>query len=265
VRAVNLIPQQERVGGSLPGASAYVAIGALALALAAVTFYVLTGNSITDRRAELARVKTQAAQATARAATYAPYVRFTSLEQARTQTVSSIAASRFDWHRTLSELAQAIPSTTSLSSLTGTVTPSVNLSSSSANPLRGAISSPAVSLQGCTSNFDDVARLISRLRTLSDVERVSLSDSSRVDNNQSSGSAGAGSTPAAAPASGGSGGGNGSACAQVKGSAASFDMVVFFKAPPAAAAPAATAGAGTATTTAATGATPTAPPTTGSK
>ena len=60
-------------------------------------------------------------QADARAAELAPYGEFASLEQARAETVSSLAQSRFDWERVLNELALVMPERVTLETLTGTV------------------------------------------------------------------------------------------------------------------------------------------------
>lgn len=228
MRAVNLIPAQERRGAGLPSFSAYAVIGALVLALAAVTFYVVTGNSINDRKAKLARVTQQAAAAEQRAAVYGPYQRFAQLEQTRVQTVTAIAGTRFDWHRSLEELSRAIPSSVWLSSLLGTVAPGVAVDgagSTGTGSLRSGIAAPAIEMSGCTNNFDDVARLMSRLRTLSDVQRVTLADSTKSESS-------------VAPSTGGSSGGGavGSGdCRYGSSKVPQFDMVVFFNPLPAAA------------------------------
>jgi hypothetical protein len=49
------------------------------------------------------------------------------------------------------------------------------------DPLRGAIGSPAITLQGCTTGQTQVADLMSRLRAVRGVTRVALSKSEKPD------------------------------------------------------------------------------------
>jgi hypothetical protein len=93
----------------------------------------------------------------------------------------------------------------------------------STSALRGAINSPAFELKGCTATQDDVARLMSRLRLINGVQRVTLQDSVKA-----SGAQGA-STAGTAPVSSSTAG---SGSCPVNGPG--FDMVVFFQPLPAA-------------------------------
>jgi Tfp pilus assembly protein PilN len=193
----------------------------LAVAVALVTVYVLTSNTISDRKAQVASLQSQAQQAKAQAARLGNYAQFQKLAQTRAETVRQIAATRFDWNSALSELSRVVPSNTSLQSLLGTVAPGANVSGAggtagaSTGSLRGAISNPAFELRGCTSSQDDVARLMSRLRLINGVDRVTLADSQKPDASQAAGSAGA-------VVSGSSSVGCGA-------NHPAFDLVVFFK------------------------------------
>src|SRR5690242_11410226 len=112
MRPVNLIPPEERRGEAAPlraGPLAYVIVGVLAVALIAVTVVVLTGNTISDRKAEVASLQSQLASLKAQARRLTPYANFASMQQARQETVASLASSRFDWERVLRELAIVIP------------------------------------------------------------------------------------------------------------------------------------------------------------
>jgi len=220
VRAVNLIPQDARRGGRGSGAraagSVYVLLGALAIAVALVTVYVLTTNRISSQKAQVASLQAEATQAQAQAAGLQPYVEFAQLAQARSQTIRAIASSRFDWHAALADLARVVPANTSLQSLVGTVVPGAAVNgagggATSGASLRGDINAPAFQLSGCSDSQDDVARLISRLRLIDGVTRVSLEDSQVSGSSQSGASvssSGAGGCPAGSP---------------------SFDLVVFFQ------------------------------------
>ena len=85
--------------------------------------YTLANRSVSDRRAELDSVQSQVETAQAQVQRYASYTGFTALRQKRTETVRSLAASRFDWSHALHELARTIPSNAWLTSLKGTVAP----------------------------------------------------------------------------------------------------------------------------------------------
>jgi hypothetical protein len=73
-------------------------------------------------------------------------------------------------------------------------------------------------MKGCTATQDDVARLMSRLRLINGVTRVTLADSLKQDSAQG------GSTVASTPASG-----SGSGAVGCGANAPSFDLVVFFQ------------------------------------
>jgi len=213
MRAVNLIPAESRGRSRGPSTGmqvpVYVLLGVLAAAVALVTVYVLTGNSISSRKATLASLQSQVTQEQAAAARLGEFTKFSQLAQTRIGTVQSIAAARFDWHNALSDLARVVPANTTLQSVVGTVVPGASAGGSGAasGGLRGDITAPAFELSGCTANQDDVARLMSQLRLINGVTRVSFS-SSQVSTTSAAGS------------------GSGQACAS---NAATFDLVVFFQ------------------------------------
>jgi Tfp pilus assembly protein PilN len=221
VRAVNLIPREGRRGGVAVGglgfSPGYAVLAVLALALVLVTVYVLTANTVSDRKAKLASVRAQLTVEQAHAARLSNYVQFQKLAQTRAETVRELAGSRFDWYRALSDLSKVVPANTVLASLTGTVAPGASApggtSSGGASALRGAISAPAFELTGCTKNQDDVARLMSRLRLIDGVSRVTLGNSQK-------GNAPAGGTAVT------TGSASGSGCV---GNGPTFDLVVFFQ------------------------------------
>ena len=121
MRPVNLIPVEDRRGDSAPlrtGPVAYIVLGALVLALAGVTMLVLTDNKISDRKGELAQVKSEDAAAKARAESLASYTQFAALHEERVQTIASLADSRFDWERVMRELSLVLPGDVWLTNLT---------------------------------------------------------------------------------------------------------------------------------------------------
>ncbi len=214
MKAVNLIPKESRRGrgpsGGLGFSPSYGVLGVLVIALAFMVVYVLAANSISDHKAKLASVQSQLTAEQAVADRLTKYVQFEQLAQTRLQTVRGIAAARFDWYQALSDLSKVVPANTSLQSLTGTVAPGASVPGTagggSAASLRGAEQVPAFELTGCTASQDDVARLLSRLRLINGVTRVTLGNSQKVSSSGGS-TAGSGGCGANAP---------------------TFDLVVFF-------------------------------------
>lgn len=216
MKAVNLLPSDLRStsrasAGTVHaepeagGPAAFVVLGALALCVAALAAYVLTTNTVEDRRVQLATVTAEAQAAAQRAAALKPYADFDAMAKARVQTVRDLAASRFDWEQGLRDISLAIPANVTLTSMTG----SVSSQSGAGGALRGAIPSPAIELQGCTTDQPAVATLMSRLRAVDGVTRVSLSRSANSD-----------------AGTGGAGGIEGPCGAGVR---PSFELVLFFE------------------------------------
>ncbi len=224
MKAVNLIPgDARRAPGGLsrgPLGPGFIVLGLLTLGLVMITMYVLTGNTVASRQAELTQLQGQISQQQAAAARLASYVSFQKLAQARVQTVRQITAGRFDWHGALVDLSRVVPAGASLQSLTGTAAPGASVSGpggaagGSTSVLRAAIAAPAFEMKGCTKTQDDVARLMSRMRLINGVQRVSLADSIKQDSAQAG--AGAGATSSSSQGS----------CAPRE---PSFDLVVFFQ------------------------------------
>jgi Tfp pilus assembly protein PilN len=199
MRAVNLIPtdQQRGAGGAAgkSGGGAYILLGALALMVVLAASFVVSGKSVTDKKAQLADVTQQAETAEAQAAALTSYTKFASIRQKRVDTVSQLAASRFDWAHALREVARVLPQNAWLTSLTATTSSAVNVGTASGN-LRSALDVPAIVIQGCTTSQGSVANLITRMRLIDGVQRVTLEDSTKGAQTASSagnaGSAGAG-------------------------------------------------------------------------
>lgn len=217
MKAVNLIPADSRGRSAGPSTGmqipVYVLLGFLAAAVALVTVYVLTNNTITSRTATLASLKTQVAQEQAAANRLGEFSKFASLAQTRIGTVRGIASARFDWHTALVDLSKVVPADTTLQSIAGTVVPGASAGGGgSGSSLRADVAAPAFDLTGCTANQDDVARLISRLRLINGVTRVSFSNSQESNTGAPTTGSGAASS-------------NGQGCAA---NAPTFDLTVFF-------------------------------------
>ena len=131
MRAVNLIPsdQQRGAGGAAgkSGGGAYILLGALALIVVLAASYVVAGKSVTDKKTQLADVTQQAAAAEAKAASLTSYTKFASIRAKRVETVSQLAASRFDWAHALREVSRVLPENAWLTTLTATTSPTVSV------------------------------------------------------------------------------------------------------------------------------------------
>ncbi len=249
MRPVNLIPPEDRRGERAPmrtGPLAYVIVAVLAVALVAVTVTVLTGNQISDRRADKANLEAQVAEAQAEAERLSSFADFASLQEAREQTVSSLAQSRFDWERVLRELAIVIPNDVWLTNLSASVsadaadsTSSTSTSSSSSSSVSAeGITGPSLEIQGCAEGHEAVARFLASLHDIDGVTRVTVLSSDRA--NAATASTGSQTTA------------TGSQGCSARGFVAQFDVIAAFDAvqPAAALDPSAIAPAsGTTTTT----------------
>ena len=188
MRAVNLLPSDLRGAAPKParasrpepaaGIGAYVVLGVLALCVAALAGYVLVGNGVKQRQADLDAAQQRTAAATAKATALKPYADFESLAKARVETVRGLAAARFDWEQALRDLSRAVPGVVKLQNLRGDMG-LPGTSSAGGDPLRGSIQAPAITLTGCAGSQHGVARMLARIRAVDGVTRVALSKSER--------------------------------------------------------------------------------------
>jgi Tfp pilus assembly protein PilN len=198
MRAVNLIPPDERRGDRAAmrtGAFAYVLVAGLALLLLGIVAVALTSKQISDRESEKQSLEQELDQATAHAQSLQAFADFRAAQETREATVSSLAASRFDWQRVLHELSLILPSDVWLQNVTGTVGPSVTMDSAGSggggaegSSLRSQVAGPALQISGCAVGQDAVAEFISSLEDIDGVTRVGL-DSSQAAGDDSTGGA----------------------------------------------------------------------------
>jgi Tfp pilus assembly protein PilN len=176
MRPVNLIPAEDRSDqkGTRTGPVVYVVLGTMVAVLAGVVVLVLSGNQISQRKDEVARLQVQAAAAKATANRLASYSSFSQVRDQRLATVSSLADSRFDWQRVMHELSLVLPPDVWLTQLTGTVRPGVQLDNASNSTLRSGALGPALELSGCATGQDAVAGFVSDLKEIDGVTRVGV-------------------------------------------------------------------------------------------
>jgi Tfp pilus assembly protein PilN len=202
MKAINLLPPDLRgtpksaapKAAAAPqepgGIAAFVVLGALAACVAALAAYVLTTNTVKDRQARLEAVSAQAAATTQRVNQLKPYADFQAMAETRIQTVEDLASSRFDWEQALRDISRAVPADVTLSELKGTISGAAG----GGTPIRAAIAAPAIELKGCTAGQKEVATLLSRLRNVDGVTRVSLNKSLKPDKQAAVSTAVAGAT-----------------------------------------------------------------------
>lgn len=187
------------------------------MCVAAAALYVTTSNSIGEKQTELATVEQEAVQVEQQATQLQAFADFQQLADSREQTVNALADARFPWSTTLDDVSRALPSDVFISSLDGTTS-----SAMSGSSLRGAIQAPSIELTGCTDDQSSVARLMSSLREVRGVTRVTLAKSEAVDTVAS----------AAAPAPATAADGTVAAVTTEpcpSGSPPAFDVIVFFE------------------------------------
>lgn len=225
MRAVNLIPNEQRPGGSsLAGRSGGAALIVLGLIVGVAALAVLYGGAarqISKEGGEVAKLQAQTDEVRARTGRLTPYTSFVAMAEQRTKTVAQLVQARFDWSHALRELGRVLPSDSSLLSLQGTAggagsTGGSASSSASATPASSTPpgSTPSISLAGCSTSQSEVAQTLQRLKLMDGVAEVHLASATKSG-------AGAGGT-------GGSGGSGGCGENQV-----SFQITVTFAALPA--------------------------------
>lgn len=236
MKAVNLIPAEDRRGAGAPGRSGgavYALLGGLGLVLVMVVALLALSHSVKSKQDQLAAVSQQAQEAEAQAGSLQAYTQFATLRETRQQTVASLAASRFDWAHALHEVARTVPAGTALTGLRATVSPTVTVGGTT-DPLRQSLAVPAIELAGCARNQDGVAEVMAAMRRIDGVQRVSLSTSERT--------AKAGAESGAAAPTGAAGATD---CRAGSLKRAAFSMTVFYDAPASATATAPATGAAT--------------------
>jgi Tfp pilus assembly protein PilN len=206
MRAVNLIPAQQRSGGSVgagrSGGAAYavmVVLGGFALL---AFLYGRADHQISSGRAQAAALTAQAQRAQGETSRLAPYTSFIALREQRTSAVSELVDSRFDWAHVFHEFGRVLPPEVSVTSLTGTIGGAA-AGASAPNAPAGARSSgtvasatppgsvPLFTLAGCATSQPAVALMLDRLRLMDGASTVTLQSSTKSSSSGSGGGSGA--------------------------------------------------------------------------
>jgi hypothetical protein len=134
MRPVNLIPQDQRRRrpSESSGKGAHALLGLLAVLLAMTAAYVLTANTVTDRKNETEQARAEADRLEAEAATKGSFSEFEQIAQTRAASVVGVASTRFDWERFMRELSRVMPEGSWLTSASASVTACQPVTASSA-------------------------------------------------------------------------------------------------------------------------------------
>ncbi len=223
MRAVNLIPADQRVGASVgagrSGGAVYAVLGLLGGLAVMALLYGRADHQISSSRAEVATLTARAQREQARVSVLTPYTSFVQMREQREQAVSTLVDSRFDWAQTFRELGRVLPAgKVSLTSVDGTVGSSSGAGATTAAaaqpPATGATgatsttgaaagatvtsatppgSVPTFTLVGCAVSQAEVALMLERLRLIVGVSEVSLQSSTQSSASAAGGGAGSGS------------------------------------------------------------------------
>jgi Tfp pilus assembly protein PilN len=188
MRAVNLMPadaRDRRTAGAdgAGGLGAYFLLGGLAALALFVSMWTLTNNQISSRTAEVDRISAEARSAEARAAEAAPYLTFATLSKERTDTVTALSTTRFDWAHGLGEISRVLPADVWLSTLDG----ASGATGETPSPTTNAAPAPTFKITGCTRSQAKVALLLVRLRAIDRVRKVELTTSAKPDTESAEG------------------------------------------------------------------------------
>jgi hypothetical protein len=154
MRAVNLIPAEQRSGASLGAGrsqgGAYVVVGILA-GLALLAFlYGSARHQISSRTTKAVALEAKVQAVQGNTSKLAPYTSFVALREQRVQAVSDLVNSRFDWAHAFHELGRVLPVNVSITSVTGTVGPT-GAAGGSAPAAAAPAAAPSASGSGSSS------------------------------------------------------------------------------------------------------------------
>lgn len=219
MRAVNLIPGEQRSGGAVGAGrsqgAAYAVLALLVIVAALAVLYGKASRTVSSDKSKAATLSAEASRAQSEAQALAPYTSFAALRQQRQKAVEELVDQRFDWAHAIHEFGRVLSGEVSLTSLDGTIAasatpaaaPAASASASSPSATSAASvasatptgSVPTFQIAGCATSQRAVADTMQRLRLIDGVSEVTLQSSTRAN----------GTAASTAPSSGGAPGGCG--------------------------------------------------------
>jgi hypothetical protein len=212
MKAVNLIPTDQRRGASVgagqSGGAAYAVIAMIAAIAALAFLYGQSKHQVSNRKDEISGLSARATTLKGEVTALAPYTSFITMREAREKAVKSLIDSRFDWAHSLHEFARVVPNDISVASLDGSISSGSTEATAVAEPAPGAATStasaavtsatppgavPSFAVSGCGASQKAVAVFLQRLRLIDGVSEVTLLSSSK-SGAQGGGSAGGSTT-----------------------------------------------------------------------
>jgi type IV pilus assembly protein PilM len=183
---LRVVRRSGRTNAAAPGRLvAQAACVVVALAALAVVYVVLLSNQVATHKTRIAETKDRVTALEKQSAALKPYDDFANAALQRNATVSSIATTRFNWERALSQLSGVTSHGVWLTSLRGTVAPTTIITGGagqgSTSGLRGQLPVPAIEIVGCALREQEVPAYMDRLREISGVTDVGFNRSERLD------------------------------------------------------------------------------------
>lgn len=183
MKAVNLIPADQRRGaGGIAGRSGgivYVVAAGLVVVVVLGVIYALAVKSVADKTGQLNQVTAEVSQVQLQENSLQNYVQVHQLAQTKVQSVVGIAQSRFNWPGAMSQIALALPSDVTFSSLTAVANNTSTAGTSAVPSSTTTAGGPSFSLAGCASSQSEIATILDRLQSVPSVTNVALSDSAK--------------------------------------------------------------------------------------
>jgi Tfp pilus assembly protein PilN len=183
VQAVNLLPKDDRRRGgpTIPPALAATAIGGFTVLTAALALLFVTAHgTVKSRRLELEQKKQELAAIPVPAQNQlAQQDALVADKKARVTALNAALSRRVAWDRVLREFALVLPDDVWLENLTAAApTPATattaTLSAPSSSTGSLAVAEQGFTIEGYTYSHDAVARLLTRLSVIPDLEQVQL-------------------------------------------------------------------------------------------
>ena len=150
-----------------------------ALVALAVVYIVIVSNQVSSGKQQIADMRTRSCRPSSRRPSSSPTRTSPRRRRVAATAVTTIAKARFNWDRSLTELAKVSPGDVWLTSAKGTLTATTAVSGGAAGSdtgaLRGFMPGPALELAGCGKREGDVPKYMDRLYSLSGVAEVGFS------------------------------------------------------------------------------------------